>query len=206
MLAALILSAAVACSPDTTPQPKTLFSGLPIKALHFDQGGGNGPIRGKQVGLIEARVSIAICRWPEYTLSAVAAGHLDVASTGQMEIAGVTYDQYMHATSAGYELQRRWRDSSVFHPLVGFGIGRMSVWNYSTSRGANGFQNYTYEDRAHSTYYAPSVGIEASLFKYMTMYAIVGARYAGDIHIAGLGPGDLSGAYSIVGVGLGKFR
>jgi hypothetical protein len=74
MLAALALAAAVACSPDTIPQPKTLFHGV-FSAFHFDEGGGNAQVKGQSFGTMEGRLSMAFCRWPEYTLSLVGRGH-----------------------------------------------------------------------------------------------------------------------------------
>jgi hypothetical protein len=157
--------------------------------------------------MMEFRLSIAACRFPGYTLGLVAAGHPRSIRTGERVVGGISSNRYAQISSSGYEIQRRWRDSSVFHPMVGFGIGAMRVDNYYYTRAtANTYATYDYTEHARSTYYAPSVGLEASLFKYMTMYAIVGSRYGGNIDIPGLGAGDLSGKYSIVGFGFGKFR
>jgi hypothetical protein len=115
--------------------------------------------------------------------------------------------RYAQLGSSGYEIQRRWRDSSVFHPIVGFGIGSAKARNYIyTQATTTSYGRYQYTEEGRSTYYEPSVGLEASLFKYVTMYAIVGSRFGGNMNIPGLGPGDLSGKYSIVGFGFGKFR
>lgn len=206
MFAALALAAAIACSKDTVPQPRSLFSGV-ISALHVDEGSGNATVKGEDRQLTEFRLSIAACRFPGYTLGLVAAGHVRSVRTGDRVVGGVTSNRYAQIFSSGYEIQRRWRDSSVFHPMVGFGMGTMHVDNYYYTRGtADTYPTYDYTEHGRSTYYAPSVGLEASLFKYMTIYAIVGSRYAGNVNVPGLAAGDLSGKYTIVGFGFGKFR
>jgi hypothetical protein len=156
---------------------------------------------------MEFRLSMASCRWPEYTLAVVSRGHPFAVKTGERVVDGVSSARYVQLGSTGYEIQRRWRDSSVFHPIVGFGVGSTKARNYFYTRAtATSYGKYEYTEEGRSMYYDPSVGLEASLFKYVTMSAIVGSRCGGNMNIPGLGPGDLSGKYSIVGFGFGKFR
>src|SRR3954468_10146136 len=96
MLLVLALAAAASCSRDTTPQPRTLFSSLPIKALHFDEGGGTGPTVGQtQAQMMEFRISLAICRLPSYTLGVVAQEYDRGGSTGTTIIEGTPYARYL---------------------------------------------------------------------------------------------------------------
>ena len=207
MIAALVSAALIAsCTPDSVPQPRSLFSWLPIKAFHFDEAGGTAPINGKSDEIAEFRVSLASCRWPAYTLTAVSSFHTHAMRTKNVLLGTATYDRWLYVNTSGWELERRWRDSSIFHPMVSFAIGSLRAENRYSRRLPAGTWDRQTDPPTTTTYYAPAVGIEASVFKYMTMYALVGSRFAGSIEMPGLQPGAFNGSYSVFGMGFGRFR
>jgi hypothetical protein len=209
MLLALITSAAFAvCKTDTSAakQQRTLASSLHIAALHLDTGGGSFAANGALEGMTESRLALAICDWPSYTIAL----NLSVASTSfptAYTLPGSNgFRPDLYVSTSGWEIEKRWRDSSIFHPMVVFGTGTVRAqYHYTLITPTKTFDD-SKEEPAAARYYMPAVGLEATLFKYVTIYTILGARFAGRMNLPGLDRGAFSGEYWALGMGFGKFR
>ena len=199
--------AAAGCTKDTsTAGPRTLFSKMHIAALHFDETGGSANMNGQPSPILEARLAIALCRWPSYTAAFVAGTHMDSPTTAYLASGSQTYHPPLFGEWAGIEIQKRWRDSSIFHPMVSIGVGELTAsYNY-TRRDASGVVEYRTEGSSGATYFTPSAGVEVSLFKYVTTYLLLGVRKVGSLQTPALDAGGFDGQYVAFGFGFGKFR
>ena len=75
--AALIVTTAsvsrAECSKDTSStKPRTLIHG--IAAFHMDYGAGTSRIDGGSTTTLTGRLGMALCRWPDYTLTLLGGG------------------------------------------------------------------------------------------------------------------------------------
>jgi hypothetical protein len=106
---------------------------------------------------------------------------------------------------AAFEVARRWRNTSIVHPMVWLRVGSVHA-EYDYYHTVNGVSE-THTDGTSTTHFvAPAVGAEVSLFKYMTAYAAVSRRFAGRLNTPGLESGGLSSTSVSFGMGFGKFR
>ncbi|HEY6828793.1 MAG TPA: hypothetical protein VI259_18160 [Gemmatimonadaceae bacterium] len=207
LLATPLAVAAAGCQKDTSNAgPRTLFSKTHIAALHFDENGGSANMNGQSAPILEARLAIALCRWPSYTAAIVAGTHMDTPSTTYLASGSQTYHPPLFGDWAGIELQKRWRDSSIFHPMVSIGVGELTTAYHYTYRDASGAIEYRTEGTSGATYFAPSAGVEVSLFKYVTSYLLLGIRKVGTLQTPATEAGGFDGQYVAFGFGFGKFR
>ncbi len=207
LLAAPLASSVAACTKDTSATAsRTLFSNLRIAALHFDETGGSAIRNGESTGILEARIAIAFCRWASYTAAFVSGTHRNPPTTSYVASGSQTYHPPLYADWTGVELQKRWRDSSIFHPMVSVGVGQLRTLYHYSHRDASGNIEYRTEGASDATYFAPSVGVEASLFKYMTSYLLLGVRKVGALDTPAVEAGGFDGEYLAFGFAVGKFR
>lgn len=194
------------CSADTTTakQPRTLLGKLPIAALHIDETAGTAPVNGESSNLIEVRFSFAHCRLPSITLTAMAHVHVTPQLT-TYSVGSNGFHPKLSVEGSGWELAKRWRDSSIFHPMLALGVGSLTARYSYYLTNSSGSSIYK-DERSSTTYYTPSIGIEASLFRYVSLYTLIGSRFAGDVNLPGVNPGAFNGQYVVAGMGFGKFR
>lgn len=201
-VAAAVLLAA--CTRDTTPQPRSLFGFLPIKALHLDDGGGYAPVQGKLGEINEFRLALAFCQWPNVTFVTGGMVHTKPTISENVDVGSGRFDRYLYTSTFGWEIQRRWRDSAMVRPILSFAFGKLFADNqYSPRSGPSLSHN---EPLVVTSYYTPAVGAEISIFKYMTFYSLAGRRYAGQPKTSGGDVEDFSGAYFALGFGFGRFQ
>ena len=196
------------CNRDTAAarQRATLVGSLPIAALHIDAGGGVLPANGRAEQVSEGRFALAICRWPSLTIAYVSAVS-DAPSTTSYVVAGSDGNHpQLFVRSAEWEIQKRWRDSSIFHPMIVLGVGTVRAEYEYTHRRADGTWDHVIETPGTAAAYTLAFGLEASVFKYVTIYALSGVRHAGQLSLVGVDPGGFSGGYTVIGMGFGKFR
>jgi hypothetical protein len=206
-LAMVPMKAYAGCAHDTTArEPRTLFRGIGVAALHVDQGAGSAPVAGRPEHVMEFKMGIALCRWPSFTLSAVGSESIVLAAPGYVAPGSSTFHPDLFVESNGIELQRRWRDSSIFHPMLSFATGSIHAEYRYSRRDESGVWRSQVDGASTGRYFMPAVGMEASLFKYMTMYGNVGARFTTLTGTPGLDAGALNGAFSVIGFAFGKFR
>jgi len=207
LLATPLAVATAGCTRDTSNTgPRTLFPKMHIAALHFDETGGSANMNGQSAPILEVRIAIALCRWPSYTMAFVAGTHMDTPSTTYLASGSQTYHPPLLGEWSGIEVQKRWRDSSIFHPMVSVGVGELTTsYNY-THRDASGVVEYRTEGSSGATYFTPSAGVEVSLFKYVTSYLLVGVRKVGTLQTPAIQAGGFDGQYVAFGFGFGKFR
>ncbi|HVE36131.1 MAG TPA: hypothetical protein VNC18_21365 [Gemmatimonadaceae bacterium] len=211
LLAAPLANAVAGCKKDTlstgpAPAPRTLFSSMRVAALHLDENGGSAIMNGRSQQIIEARIAIAFCRWPSYTLSAIGGSHMDSPTTSYLASGSETFHPGLHADWGGFELQKRWRDSSILHPMVSVAFGGLTTSYQYTHRETSGAVEYRTEGESTATYFAPAAGVEVSLFKYMTSYLLLGVRQVGALDTPAVERGGFNGQYVAFGFGFGKFR
>ena len=208
LLAALPLASATAgCTKDSTrAAPTTLFGRLPIAALHLDAAGGSAMVGGESRSIVSSRLAIAFCRWPSYSVAAVGGSHATYPTTDYIASGSQSYHPELYANWSAIELQKRWRDSSIVRPTISVAYGEMSTEYRYSHRLASGTWEDRQEGASSATYLASAVGVEVSLFKYMTSYLLVGARKVGALNTPGVGRGDFDGRYVTFGFGFGKFR
>jgi hypothetical protein len=207
LVAAPLASAAAGCTKDTTQAARTLFRNLHLAALHVDENGGTAVMNGKSEPVLELRLAVAICRWPSYTMAVVGGSHMADPTTTYIASGSESYHPRLYASWSGVELQRRWRDSSIIHPMISLAVGRLrTAYEYSVHRIATDSMEYHKEGAASATYFTPAAGIEMSLFKHITTYLIVGARKVGTLETPALERGGFDGHYVAFGFGFGKFR
>ena len=207
LIAAPMANAVAGCTKDTSSaRPRTLFSNMHVAALHFDENGGSANMNGQTQPVIEARIAIAFCRWPSYTLSAIGGSHVTSPTTSYLASGSQTFHPPLHADWGGFELQKRWRDSSIFHPMVSIAFGGLTTSYQYAHRETSGSVEYRTEGESTAAYLAPSAGVEVSLFKYMTSYLLLGLRRAGELDTPAVQRGGFNGQYVAFGFGFGKFR
>jgi hypothetical protein len=196
------------CTRDTTAatQPTTLMGRLPIAALHIDAGGGVLPANGRPEQVSEGRYALAICRWPSVTVAFVSALS-DAPSTTSFVVPGSGGDHpQLFVRSTLWEIEQRWRDSSIFHPMLVVGVGVVKAqYEYSHKR-ADGTWERVVEGPGTAPVYSLAFGLEASIFKYVSLYTLMGVRRARNLSLVGVEPGGFSGGYTAIGMGFGKFR
>jgi hypothetical protein len=105
-----------------------------------------------------------------------------------------------------WEIEKRWRDSSIFHPMITLGIGTVKAEYLYTHRRADGTWDHVIETPGAASVYPLALGLEASVFKYVSIYTLMGVRRAGNLSLIGVEPGGFSGGYTTIGMGFGKFR
>lgn len=208
LLAAPVASAAAGCTKDTTKTAsRTVFGTLPVAALHIDAAGGTASINGESHTISEGRLAIAFCRWPSYTVSLVRGSNGDIMTTDYIAAGSQTFHPDLFTRWSGVELQKRWRDSSIFHPMVSLAVGRLStVYWYSHRATSDGIWEHREEGASSARYFAPAAGVEMSLFKYMTSYLLVGFRHVGTLDTPGVARDGFDGQYFNLGFAFGKFR
>jgi hypothetical protein len=207
LVAAPLASAAAGCTKDTTKAtPRTLFGKLPFAAIHIDETGGTAIMNGESQAVLEGRLAVAFCRWPSYTVSLVGGSHVAYPTTSYVASAGPSFHPELFARWSGVELQKRWRDSSIFHPMVSLAVGQLTTSYDYSYRSTNGAWEYREEGASSATYFTPAFGVEISLFNHVTTYLLVGARRVGTLETPGLERGGFDGQYVAFGFGFGKFR
>lgn len=202
-----LASAAAGCAKDTTQAPRTLFRNLHLAALHIDENGGSAVMNGKSEPVLELRLAAALCRWPSYTVAVVGGSHMADPTTTYSAAGSESYHPRLYASWSGVELQKRWRDSSIIHPMISLAVGRLRTsYEYSVHRIATDSMEYHTEGAASATYFMPAAGVEMSLFKHVTTYLLLGARKVGTLETPALERGGFDGQYVAFGFGFGKFR
>jgi hypothetical protein len=192
------------CKTDTTTAPSgSLFHG--IAALHLDAGAVSAPISGQAGGYSEGKLGIAICRWPAWTLAVVGSSNVEPWPTSYVAKEAATLHPNLFVTTSGFELERRWRIAKIVHPMIVAGAGTLES-NYRYVYRDQGIVGYPREGVSSATYGMAALGLEVSLFKYMTTYALLGSRIVGDVTTPGLNDAPFSGQYVAFGFGFGKFR
>jgi len=208
LVAAPLASAAAGCTKDTAQAAaRTFFGNLHLAALHVDENGGSAIMNGKSEPVFELRLALAPCRWPSYTMSIVGGSHVANPATSYIASGSPGYHPRLNASWSGVELQKRWRDSSMLHPMISFAVGRLrTAYKYSVHRIATDSMEYHTEGAASATYFTPAAGVEMSLFKHVTTYLLVGARKVATLETPALERGGFDGQYVAFGFGFGKFR
>jgi hypothetical protein len=207
LIAVPLATAAAGCTDSTTAAERTLFGRMKLRAVHFDVAGGAAQFNGDTHPLTEGKLAIAFCRWPSYTAALVGGSNADFMRTSYIAPGSQNFHPNLYATWAGFEIQKRWRDSSIFHPLVSLAIGQFATgYRYAFSETASSNWEDREEGAATATYFAPAVGVEMSLFKYMSGYMLVGARKVGALDTPALERGGFDGQYVTLGFAVGKLR
>lgn len=207
LAAVLATLAAGDCRRDTSAQaPRTLMSAARLRALHVDEDGAVAPVNGNDGQLLELRLAASLCRFPGYTLAYVAGGTIGPNPTGYVIPESKGFQPDLALRTGGWELWRHWRDSSIFHPLVSLGVGRMRAEYRYRHRDSTGVWHPESIGPQRTTFAIAAAGVEARLFRYVTSYLVVGRRFSGDLDLPGLHRGSLGGNYLSFGFGFGKFR
>jgi hypothetical protein len=207
VLVALPMKAYAGCAHDTTArEPRTLFQSVGVAAFHLDNAAGEAPIAGKSAQVVEFKIGIALCRWPTLTVSAVGSGSILFDAPGYTAPGSNGFHPDLVIESNGIEVQRRWRDSSIFHPMLSIATGSIHAEYRYSRRDASGAWQPQVDGASSGRYFMPAIGMEASLFKYLTMYGNVGARFTTLTGTPGLARGALNGPFAVLGFAFGKFR
>lgn len=194
------------CRADSSATtPRTLADAAHIAAFHVDEGGGSARVNGVGRDLMEMRIGVALCWWPDLTLMAVNGMHMEGITTTYVSPRADGFHPALWVSSDGFEVQRRWRGNSIFHPMASLGMGTLHT-QYHGGYSQDGAWAAVDESERSTRYYTPAIGLEASLFTYVTVYGLFGSRFAGTTGQPGLQPHAFNGAYSTVMVALGKFR
>jgi hypothetical protein len=77
---------------------------------------------------------------------------------------------------------------------------------YSYFHRVNGISESHVDGKSSAPFVAPAVGVEVSLFKYVTAYIDAGHRFVGRLNTPGLSNSGLSGTYASFAMAFGKFR
>lgn len=193
------------CTRDTTrSEPRTLFGRLGVAALHVDEGGSNAKLNGQNASLMEGRLAFAHCRWPSVTFAIVGGVTASPRQTTYVAPGSTNFRPELHLTYSGLEVTRRWRDSSIFHPMLALSAGTAATFYPYRHRLADGTWETRTDEVSRAAYVAPAAGVEAALFKHLTVFLQFGGRLVGEVTTPDAG--DLSGAYAAFGFGVGKFR
>jgi hypothetical protein len=207
LVAVPLASAAAGCTKDTTQGARTLFRNLHLAALHVDENGGSAIMNGKSEPVLELHLAVALCRWPSYTVAVAGGSHMADPTTTYIASGSESYHPRLRASWSGIEFQKRWRDSSIVHPMISLAVGGLrTAYEYSVHHIATDSLENRREGAAAATYFTPAAGIEMSLFKHVTTYLLVGARKVGTLETPALERGGFDGQYVAFGFGFGKFR
>jgi hypothetical protein len=203
MLIAAASSAAVAeCKPDTAANhDRTLVSG--ISALHVDELWASIRVNSQDRRTGGAEFGLALCRWPAYTFGVGAGGTVDHFGTSYIAPGSADYHPNLEITEAWLSVTRRWRLSAIVHPMASVRIGSiMSSYPYWDR--VKGPSVRHVDGLSRALLIVPTAGVEASVFKYMSVYVNAGPRLTGKLNTPGASEGQ--DVFASVGLALGKMR
>jgi hypothetical protein len=206
MLVAVAVKAPVLwaeCKTDTMPQKnKTLFTG--IAALHFDYAGSSMTVNSAPVSMFGGDLSIAVCRWPAYTFGLGGEIIAEPVTTSYVAPGSTDFHPALSVGFSSVSVTRRWRNTEIVHPMLVVRAGSVDT-EYSYYRFSAGQDEWRVDGKSSAPFIAPAAGVEVSLFKYMSVYMVAGARVVGRLETPGV-TNNLSGFFASFGMGFGKFR
>ena len=183
VLAAVHASVSAAeCKPDTTAtanRNRTLFSG--VAAFHFDEVGRSVSVNGTPASMIGGELGVALCRWPAYTVGLGGELLVDLTETSYIAPGSPDFHPPLSLQFSSISLTRRWRNPDIVHPMVSLRAGSVDA-EYSYYHRVNGISELHVDGKSSAPFVAPAVGVEISLFKYVTAYIDAGHRFVGRLN------------------------
>jgi hypothetical protein len=206
----LLLAAVVAAIPsvasgqDTT---RTLFAMLPFRGAHIAFGPGTMPYlddaspRGASA---QVKLMVTLKRFPDWSFG-VSSTAIAEGDTTAYVAAGTSPAIHPHLNShaGAIEVQRRWTQSKLIHPIVGASVGSIRN-NYFYHEFANGRATHHEEQIETTGFVQIAGGLEMNLTRWMRGNGMLGYRSGGRMTIPEAN-GDNGGVTFFLNLALGKF-
>jgi hypothetical protein len=195
---------AAECKPDTSAnRARTLING--IAAFHFDYAGSTISVNDtKSASMLSGEMSLALCRWPAYTIGVGGETLMDMIETSYIAPGSADFHPSLSLSFSSVSLTRRWRNLDIVHPMISVRAGSVDA-EYSYYHTVAGRAESHVDGKSSAPFVAPMAGVEISVFKYMTVYLNAGDRIVGSLNTPGL-TNNLSGMFTTFGMAFGKFR
>ena len=152
-----------------------------IKSAHIAFGGGQSPYIGRAGGaqVSEFRLALSLKKLPNWTFAMASSGVVDTDTTSYVAGGSQGYHPRLAAHTQSFEIQRRWGNLALVHPVATASIGSLvtsyNYWERLTS-GAKVVHN---DERTSSSFYALAAGGELNVLSWMRAMLTVGYRGAG---------------------------
>lgn len=176
-----------------------------IKSAHIAFGGGEAPYIGRTGGaqVSEFRLALSLKALPNWTFAMASNGVVDTDTTSYA-VGSNGYHPRLAAYTQSFEIQRRWRNLSIVHPLATAALGSLvTSYNY-VEHLTSGASTIHRDQRTSSSFYALAGGGELNVLSWMRATVTIGYRSAGATTLPNR-TGSNSGLVVTSLVELGKF-
>jgi hypothetical protein len=185
---------------------RTLAGTLGLRGMHVGFGGGAAPYLDTPDGAAtsEFRFGVSPKRAPDWAFAVGVTVVTEGDTTGYVVPNSNNFHPRMTSTAVGLEVQRRWRRTSILHPMLVAGVGGITnsytYWEYPA-----GGDSRLHEDASTTSSYASlGAGGEVSVFSWMRLAVVMSYRAAGRMRIPDA-RGTNSGAAGWMLLEFGKF-
>lgn len=205
----VVLLPTVALAQDSTDahrEGRTLAGTLGLRGMHVGYGGGAVPYLDAPdgAGTLELRLGVSPKRTPGWTFALAASAVMEGDTTRYVVPRSNNFHPQMTSTAVGVEVQRRWRRTSLLHPMLVGGVGGITnsytYWEYPASGGSR----FHEDARRTSGYVSLGGGGEVSVFSWMRLAMVMSYRAAEHMRIPDA-RGTNSGAAGWMLLEFGKF-
>jgi hypothetical protein len=169
----------------------TLSSLIRVRAAHIAFGAGSVPYLNKESGgsAAEFRLGISLKSLPDWTFTWASNAVMDQDTTSYVAPRSDGYHPLLTSVTQSLEVQRRWRNASVIHPLATAAIGTLTTaygyYEYPRSGGSIRHQ----DEKTNSTFYSLAGGGELNIARWMRTTLTLGYRSAAVLKLpAGTSP------------------
>jgi hypothetical protein len=199
------------CRRDTLshrPPQMAFFS--QFAAFHFDFSNGQAQFNGKNTGLGQGRLAVAWCGLPALTIVYTGSAYV-LRQTAFVSRDSAGFHPQLFANLNGFELQVRWPDARRVHFIGSASTGaaetQYEFWRLNPN--ATDYTNvaeHVVEGRSSTRYVDASIGVELTVWRFVRLYSLVGARRSGSTSTPEVSALPFNGPFATVTLGLGKFR
>jgi hypothetical protein len=152
-----------------------------IRSAHIAFGSGQAPYVGRTGGaqVSEFRLGLSLKALPNVTFALASTGAIDTDTTSYVVAESHGYHPKLAAYTQSLEIQRRWRNLSLVHPLATAAVGSLvTSYNYVEYPRSGGSIVHR-DQQTSSTFYALAGGGELNVLSWMRATMTIGYRSAG---------------------------
>ena len=183
-LGAAIAHAAGAQAADSTnkqPQTeRTLSNMIRVRAMHFAMGAASVPYLDKEGGgsAVEIRVGISFKALPDWTFTFAEGAVSNMDTTAYVAPGSSGFHPRLSSLTQSFEVQRRWKNASMLHPLATAAIGSLTTsYNYVEYPHQGVVIRHT-DEKTTSTLYSLAAGGELNIARWLRATLTLGYRHA----------------------------